>query len=113
MQLFTFIKCNLENTNYLDITLNLNDVSYHPYRKPNEETNHIHINSGHPPSIIKEILRSIKKRLSILSSSKNIFQMSAIYYEKCLKLVNRKQSYNINNQMKNNQNKKKRKRNII
>ena len=39
--------------------------------------------------------------------------MSAIYYEKCLKSVDIKQSYNINNQMKNNQNKKKRKRNII
>ena len=49
------IQCNLKITNYLDITLNLNDGSYRPYRKPNEETNYIHINSDHPPSIIKEI----------------------------------------------------------
>ena len=58
------IQCNLKITNYLDITLNLNDGSYRPYRKPNEETNYIHINSDHPPSIIKEIPQSIEKRLN-------------------------------------------------
>ena len=94
------IQCNLKITNYLDITLNLNDGSYRPYRKLKEETNYIHINSDHPPSIIEEIPRSIEKRLSILSSSKDIFQESAIYYEKCLKTVDIKPSYNINNQKK-------------
>ena len=39
------IQCNLKTTNYLDITPNLNDDSYHPYRKPNGETNYIHSNS--------------------------------------------------------------------
>ena len=76
---------NLKITNFLDITLKLNDGSYRPYKKTNEETNYIHVNSDHPPSIIKEIPRSIEKRLSILSSSKNIFQDPTIYYEKCLK----------------------------
>ena len=51
-------------------------------------------------SIIKEIPRSIEKRLSILSSSKNIFQESIIYHEKCPKTVNIKLIYNINNQEK-------------
>ena len=47
------IQCNLKITNYLDITLNLNDDSYRPYRKkPKEETNYVHIISDHPPSII-------------------------------------------------------------
>ena len=43
------IECNLKITNYLDITLNLNDGSYRPYRKPNEESNYFHIISDHPP----------------------------------------------------------------
>ena len=51
------VQWSLKITNYLDITLNLNDGSYRPYRKPNEETNYVHINSDHPPSIIKEIPR--------------------------------------------------------
>ena len=38
------VQSNLKITNYLDITLNLNDGSYHPYRKSNEETNYIHVN---------------------------------------------------------------------
>ena len=67
------VQRNLKITNFLDITLKLNDGSYRPYKKTNEETNYIHVNSDHPPSIIKEIPRSIEKRLSILSSSKNIF----------------------------------------
>ena len=91
---------NAKIVNYLDITLKLNDALYRPYRKPNEETNYIHVNSDHLLSIIKEIPRSIEKRLSILSSSKNIFQESAIYYEKYLKAVDIKPSYNTNNQKK-------------
>ena len=54
--------------NYLDVTLNLNDGSYRPYKKPNEETNYIHVNSDHPPSILKQLPKSIEKRLSSLSS---------------------------------------------
>ena len=56
--------------NYLDVTLNLNDESYRPYKKPNEETNYIHVNSDHPPSILKQLPKSIEKRLSSLSLSK-------------------------------------------
>ena len=61
------VQCNLKITDYLDIILNLNDGSYRPYRKSNKETNYIHINSDRPPSIIKEIPRSVENRLSILS----------------------------------------------
>ena len=107
------VQCNLKITNYLDITLNLNDGSYRPYRKPNKETNYIHVNSDHPPSIIKEIPRSIEERLSILSSSKNIFQESAIYFKKCLRNSGNKTKLQYQQPKENNQNKKKRKRNII
>ena len=79
------LQYDLKITNYLDIKLNLNDGLYRSYRKANKETNYIHVNSDHPLSIIKEIPRSIEKRLSNLSSSKNFFQESSVYYEKCLK----------------------------
>ena len=45
------------------------------------ETNYIQVNSDHPPSIIKEIPRSIEKRLSILSSSENISSGVSYYQE--------------------------------
>ena len=39
------VQYNLNINNYFDITLTLKDGSYRPYRKPNEETNYIHVNS--------------------------------------------------------------------
>ena len=47
------VRCKFKIANYLDITLNLNDGSYRPYRKPNEETNSFNVNSDHPSSTIK------------------------------------------------------------
>ena len=64
------IKCNLQIVDYLDVTLNLADGTYKPYRKPNDESMYIHKKSTHPPNIIKQIPFSIEKRLSNLSSNK-------------------------------------------
>ena len=46
------IECNLKIVNYLDVTLNLNDGTYKPYRKPNDVTTYINVKSNHPPNII-------------------------------------------------------------
>ena len=70
------IQCNMKTVDYLDITLNLNDGTYRPFRKPDDETNYIHVDSDHPPNIIKQLPISIEKRLSSLSSSKEIFDQS-------------------------------------
>ena len=45
------IECNLKVANYLDVTFDLNDGSYRPYRKPNHETHYIHIQPDPPPSM--------------------------------------------------------------
>ena len=51
------------------------------------------------------------KKDSILSSSKNIFQESEIYYEKCLKSSGYKTKLEYQQPKENNHSKKKRKRN--
>ena len=71
--------------NYLDVTLNLNDGSFRPYYKPNDEITYIHAESNHPPSIIKQLPISVEKRLSDLSSSKKIFDETAPIYQKALR----------------------------
>ena len=98
------IECNFKVLNYLDVTFNLIDGSYRPYRKPNDETHYIHIQSDHLPSITKQLPRSIEKRLSQLSSSKDIFYETAQYYEQRLascgyneKLTYQQQGENIEN----------------
>ena len=78
------IECNLKITNFLDITLNLNDGTYKPYRKPNDETIYIHSKSNHPKNIINQLPLSIESRLSKLSSNKNIFDESTKYYQENL-----------------------------
>ena len=78
------IQCNMKSTDYLDVTLNLSDGSYRPYRKPDDETNYIHTESDHPPNIIKQLPLAVEKRLSDLSSSKDIFDQSKQYYQDVL-----------------------------
>ena len=75
------IECNMKIVNYLDVTFNLNDVTYRPYQKPDNIIQYIHVESNHPPSIIKQIPKTIEKRLSQLSSSEEIFNESAPFYE--------------------------------
>ena len=101
-----------QNGWFLDVTFNLNDGTYRPFHKPNKETLYIHVESNHPLQIIKKIPRSIKKRLSRLSSTKNIFEKSKDYYEQRLRQrrFNEKLNYTEGN---NEINKKPRKHNII
>ena len=108
------INCNMKIVNYLDVTLNLNDGSYRPYKKPNEETNYIHVNSDHPPSILKQLPKSIEKRLSSLSSSKEIFEETAPYYEQHLSNCGYKEKLNYRDPTPQNFiTKRKRQRNIL
>ena len=62
--------------NYLDITFNLIDRIYRPCQKPGNIIQYIH-----PPNIIKQIPKTIEKRLSQLSSNEEIFNESAPFYE--------------------------------
>ena len=78
------IKCSLKILDYLDVTLSLDDAAYRPSHKPNKETTYIHVESDHPPQIIKKIPRSIEKRPR-LSSTKEIFENSKGYYKQRLR----------------------------
>ena len=69
-----FIKCNLKIVDYLHVTLNLKDVTYHPFHKPNDETSYIHVESYHTLQAVKKIARSVAKRLSRLSSTKEMIE---------------------------------------
>ena len=88
------IKCNLKIVDYLDVTLSLNDSTYRPFHKPNEEITYAHVESDHPPQIIKKIPRSIEKTLSRLSSGKEIFENSKDYYEQRLRHCGYNEKFN-------------------
>ena len=111
------LECTLKVINYLDVTCNLNDGSYRLYWKPNDETHYIHIQSDHPPSITKQLPRSIEKCLSQLSPSKDIFYKTTPYYEQRLPSCRYNKKLTVQQQGENNENNKSigknQKRNII
>jgi hypothetical protein len=48
-----------------------------PYTKPNNVPQYVHNKSNHPPTILKNIPESIKKRLSEISSDEESFKKAA------------------------------------
>ena len=79
------IKMNLHVVDFLDVQFNLKTNSYKAYMKPNSEPVYINKNSNHPPpQVLKELPKTIEKRISNISSSKEIFDISKPIYEKTL-----------------------------
>ena len=99
--------------NYLDITFNLNDGTYRPYQKPDNIIQDIHVESNHPPNIIKQIPKAIEKLLSQLSSSEEIFNESAPFYKDKLQQSCYQQKVKYNPANTEIHNKRNNKRNII
>ena len=108
------IEANKKVADFLDITLDLRAEIYKPYTKLNSNLTYIHKQSNHPPSIIKNLPKSINKRLSTNSKNAQIFNEARPAYTEALK----KNGYNTNLQFdkagtnKSNEKNKTRKRNI-
>ena len=75
---------NKTEVNFLDVTMNLTQNKYCPYRKPNDVPLYVHCQSNHPPNVLKTIPISVNKRLSNLSSSKKEFDLAKKDYQKAL-----------------------------
>ena len=60
-------QANLHIVNFLDITFNLKNGKYMPYRKPDDPPHYVNTQSNIPPAILKELLAAIGKRVSSLS----------------------------------------------
>ena len=82
------IDTNLIETDFLDVSFNLNTGKYFPLKKPNNTPLYIHSNSNHPPSIItiiKQLPSMTNKRISSLSCDEVKFNKAKIKYETALK----------------------------
>ena len=81
------LKINIEQkghtVDFLDVTLGT-DGSYKPYKKPNGATKYVNKASNHPPSILKDIPKSIQKKLDTISSSEDEFGGAKDEYPKAL-----------------------------
>ena len=78
-------KTNLKIVDYLDVTFDLQNNSYKPYRKPDNLPVYIGKHSNHSPTILNELPKTIAKRISDLSSSENIFHDAIPVYKEALR----------------------------
>ena len=69
----------------LDVRCNLNDQTYEPYRKPNNESVYINKQSNHPLNIIADIPKAISKHLTTISCNKSVFDKNVDMYQTALK----------------------------
>ena len=82
------VRTNQLQTNFLDLTLDLSNNTYKPYRKPNDTPLYINRLSNHPPSILKRIPSSIQQRINSLSHNQQAFDTAAPIYNDALKRSN-------------------------
>lgn len=80
-------QANQLSTNFLNITFDLLNSTYKPFRKPKEEPLYINQYSKHPPPLIQQLLISVNKRNN-LSCNKEVFKITAPLYNHTLKHSN-------------------------
>ena len=68
------IKANHQVLDFLDVTLDLTSGEYRPYNKPNNTPLYVHKESNHPPTVLNQIPKIVERRLSDLSSSREVFE---------------------------------------
>ena len=78
------IEANKKTINFLDVTFDLTSNSYKPFMKQNNKLLYVNRQSNHPPALLKNIPENINKRLTSISSSKNVFDAAIPPYQKAL-----------------------------
>ena len=86
------IVTNLKELNFLDVTFNLANGTFRPYKKLNDKLLYVHSSSNHPPQILKQHANAINERLSHNSSDEAVFNSTKIEYKDALK----KSGYKVN-----------------
>ena len=104
------IETNLKEVDFLDVSLNLQNGTYQPYKKPNDRLLYIHSLSNQLPNFIKQISNFIQERLSKNLSNEEIFNTAKWEYEDALKKSGFKVDFKYT---KNQQKPKNRSQNII
>ena len=111
------IEANIKETDFLDISFNLESGLHKPFRKDDNVPSYINKHSNHPTHIKNNLPTMISKQVSILSSNEEVFNQEAYIYNEGLKQAgyNDKIRYmpttpdDVNRQA----NKRRRKRNVI
>ena len=69
----------------MNVTLDLSKNTYKPFIKTDQYPSYINVNSNHPKTIIKQVLKAVNLRIRNLSANEKIFQESSKIYMDALK----------------------------
>ena len=86
------IKCNLKSVVVPVVTFDLLNHIHKPHSKPNNKPLYINKHSNHPPNILKQLPKSIEKRISEPSSNNDVFNRSIKIYNGALHESNFKET---------------------
>ena len=76
---------NITLVDFLDVVLDLKNSTYKPFTKLNANTKYVSLQSNHPPAILANLPEAISRRLSSVSSNKDMFDTEVAHYQKALK----------------------------
>ena len=107
------IKTNLKIVDFLDVTFNLTNGMYYPFKKPNNTPTYINTKSNNPPTIITNLPASIGHRISDLSQNEEVFSKTKPYYQEALKSSGYNEEIVYTNERKSTSQKRNRNRKII
>ena len=77
-------EANSKRVDFLDVIFDLEQETYEAYNKPQNVPQYVHIQSNHPPSVIRNIPASVNKRLSKISSSENMFKKAVPMFQQAI-----------------------------
>ena len=104
---------NLVEVDYLDISFNLTDSSFRPFKKPNASIKYVNKLSNHPPQVIKNIPDNINKRLASISCNQDNFDAETQVYQSALDQAGYHHKLQFYDVQPKPQNKKRRRQNIL
>ena len=74
-------KANKKVVDFLDVTLDLENECFRPFTKPGDRPRYVNSKSNHPPSILRNIPLAVNQRISSISSSKEVFDQAAPFFQ--------------------------------
>ena len=84
-------ECKSKCVDFLDIILDLSSNVIRTFLKPNANTKYVSTSSSHPPAIIRSIPDGVSRRLSTISSSKELFSQELPYYQAAMNRAGHKE----------------------
>ena len=78
------IDTNLIETDFLDVSFNIVNKKYRPFRKPGNDPLYVHVKSNHPKAVINQIPSMINKRICETSCDEQTFNNAKGQYEAAL-----------------------------